>query len=200
MNSFFFTWFYPLAMDKIIVSHQKKQKKQKQHSKPFLSLTFLCSMPWAELCILTNLKTVDGSLRCLYNSTCTAEAMTDGSTCGTKAIWTDGWRDEWTDRWMEGWRKVDRDDKWAEDECCSPSHTKNTWLSKPSRWQHNLSTDSGSVLHPMDSCNSSMVMSHHGLVHHLRDFFVANVLRFCGPLQWGQDGCAVCKNCQWRLA
>lgn len=187
-------------MDKIIVCHQTKNNK----TTTFKSFSFLWhfSAPCpAQNCAFQPIwKLVDGSLRCLYKNTCTAEAMTDGSTCGTKAIWTDGWRDEWTDRWMEGWRKVDRDDKWAEDECCSPSHTKNTWLSKPSRWQHNLSTDSGSVLHPMGSCNSSMVMSHHGLGHHLRDFFVANVLRFSGPLQWGQDGCAVSKNCQWALA
>lgn len=181
-------------MDKIIVSQEKNIQKL------FCTLWFIYPVPCTELCILTNLKTLDGSLRCLYKSTCIAEAMTDGSTCGTKAIWTDGWRDEWTDRWMTDWRKVDRDDKWAEDECCSPSRTKNTWPSKPKRWQHSLFKDMGSILHPMDVCNSSMVMSHHGLLHHLRDFIVANVLWFSGPLQRGQDGRTVCTNCQWRLA
>ena len=101
---------------------------------------------------------LDGDVS-IYKSMGITKAMTDGSTCGTKAVWTDGWRDERTDRWMEGWRKVDRNDKWAEDECCSLSHTKNTWRSKLLRWQQNLFRDIGSASQHMDGCYSSMVMS-----------------------------------------
>lgn len=138
-------------MDKISLPWKKKLLRTLRSLQP--------PCPHTELCIPANLKTVDAWLRCLYKTAGSSEAMTDGSTCGTKVIWTDGWRDEWTDRWMEEWRKADRDDKWAEDECRSPSRTTNTWPSKPQRWQHNLCKDTGSTLHPVDGRNSSMVMS-----------------------------------------
>lgn len=53
------------------------------------------------------------------------------------------------------------------------------------RWQQNLFRDTGSTLHHTDACNSAMVMSRGGLLHRLRDFIVANVRCFSGPLQRG---------------
>lgn len=48
----------------------------------------------------------------------------------------------------------------------------------------------------MAGCNSSLLMFLGGLLHRLRVFIVANVWRFSGPLQRGQDGRAVCEKCQ----
>ena len=62
--------------------------------------------------------------------------------------------------------------------------------------RQNLFKGMGSVLRHMDGCNSSMLMSQGGLLHRLRDFIVANVWWFSGPLQRGQDGYAVCRKCQ----
>lgn len=130
-----------VLMDKNMVSHGKSLKSffVHWHLKKQTN-TRLCT----KLCILGNLKRVDGwTEMSIYKSTGITGAMTDGSTCGTKAIWTDGWIDEWTDRWMELWTEVDGNDKWVEDECCTPSHTKNTWPSKPLTCRQNLFKDTG---------------------------------------------------------
>lgn len=154
------------------------------------------------MCILSNLKNTDDSLRCLYKSACITEAMTDGTTCGTKAIWTDGWRDEWTDRWMEEWRKVDRVDKWRKDECCSPplhykdcltvnAFEKTTQCFQRNGGQHRAQRTAESPVWWCIAADFRTV---------LRFLTVANVLWFSGPLQRGQVRCSVCNKCQWWLA
>lgn len=56
-------------------------------------------------------------------------------------------------RWIKSCRDVDRVDKWAEDECCPPSQTENSWPSNPVRWQSNLFKETGSTFHPKGRLN-----------------------------------------------
>lgn len=87
----------------------------------------------------------DVSFRCLYMSTSSAEVMT--RTCEKGSM------NRWMNRWMRSCRDVDRVDKWAEDECCPPSHSENSCPSNPVRWQSNLFKETGSTFHPKGRLN-----------------------------------------------